>query len=188
MDVAGLLKSARRRTAPVLPYPVPLTPVDVRTVKFKTRRWGRHLDVRSVDDLMGKISESIDPSSDDESRLSSTEIGDSFESLEPARWGQRGYDAVDVLLLITAAAETARRMESYAVVKQAEAVLAGPQGDAVPSECGPCDDVDALEAVDTKLVALSDGIIALRDLTRSRIDDMEREIEDIRRQANGRLH
>ena len=79
-------------------------------------------------------------------------------------------------------------MESYAVVKQAEAVLSGFQGDAVPSECGPCDDVDALEAVETKLVALSDGIIALRDLTRSRIDDMEREIEDLHRQANGRLH
>lgn len=188
MDTAGLLRSARRRTAPTLPYPVPLTPVDVRTAKFKTRRWGCHLDVQSVDSLMSKISESIDPSSDDESRLSSVEIEDSFESLELARWGQRGYDAVDVLLLIVAAAETARRLERYAVVKQAEAVLAGSQVDAVASGGVPRGGADALEAMKIQLAALGDGLTALGALTRSRIDDMEREIEDLRRQANGRLH
>lgn len=188
MDTAGLLRSARRRTAPTLPYPVPLTPVDVRTAKFKTRRWGCHLDVQSVDSLMSKISESIDPSSDDESRLSSVEIEDSFESLELARWWQRGYDAVDVLLLIVAAAETARRLERYAVVKQAEAVLAGSQVDAVSSGGVPRGGADALEAMKIQLAALGDGLTALGDLTRSKMQDMEREIEDLRRQVNGRLH
>lgn len=188
MDTAGLLGPIHPKTGLVSPYPVPLTPVDVRIVKFKTRRRGRRFDMRSVDELMSKISESIDPSSDDESRLSSVEMEASLMTLKPARWGQRGYDAVDVLLLIVAAAETARRLERYAVVKQAEAVLAGSQVDAVSSGGVPRGGADALEAMKIQLAALGDGLTALGALTRSRIDDMEREIEDLRRQANGRLH
>lgn len=186
MDTAGLLGSIHSKTGLVSPYPVPLTPVDVRIVKFKTRRRGRRFDMRSVDELMSKISESIDASSNDESRLSSVEMEDSLMALKPARWGQKGYDALEVVLFVSAAVATARRLEGYAVVKQAEDVLAGPQVDL--DEENSQDEASAVKLADAKLAALADGFIALGDLTRLKMQDMEREIEDLRRQVNGRLH
>lgn len=187
MDTAGLLGPIHPKTGLVSPYPVPLTPVDVRIVKFKTRRRGRRFDMRSVDELMSKISESIDPSSDDESRLSSVEMEASLMALKPARWGQKGYDALEVALFVSAAVATARRLEGYAVVKQAEDVLAGPHAN-IDGEDSQDDEASDVKLTDAKLAALADGFIALGDLTRSKMQDMEREIEDLRRQVNGRLH
>ena len=66
-------------------------------------------------------------------------------------------------------------------------MLAGPQVN-VDGWNSQDDEASALKLVDAKLAALADGFIALGDLTRSKMQDMEREIEDLRRQVNGRLH
>lgn len=72
-------------------------------------------------------------------------------------------------------------------VSQAESILAvastgsGGAGDGTGTG-------DSAAGLDAKVTALANGFIALGDLTKSRIDDLERELEDLRRQMTGRLH
>lgn len=186
MSVPVKRNTSSRRGKTRLKYHVPLTAVEARTVKFRTKRWGASLDIRSVDSLMREVSEAIDPASDDEHRLSSVQLVEALDSLKTARWWQKGYDPVDVFSFGIAAVETARSLESYVVVSQAESILAG-----VSTGSGGADDgtgtVDSASGLD-KVTALANGFIALGDLTKSRIDDLERELEDLRRQMTGRLH
>lgn len=187
MSVPGKRKTSSRRGETRLKYHVPLTAVEARTVKFKTKRWGSSLDIRSVDSLMREVSEAIDPASDDEHRLSSVQLVEALDSLKTARWWQKGYDPVDVFSFGMAALETARSLESYAVVSQAESILAVASTGSAGADDGTGTGGSA-SGLDAKVTALANGLIALGDLTKSRIDDLERELEDLRRQVTGRLH
>lgn len=187
MSVPGKRKTSSKRGETRLKYHVPLTAVEARTVKFKTKRWGASLDIRSVDSLMREVSKAIDPASDDERRLSSVQLVEALDSLKTAGWWQKGYDPVDVFSFGIAAVETARSLESYVVVSQAESILAGVHTGSGGADDGAEAD-DSASGLDAKVTALANGFIALGDLTESRIDDLERELEDLRRQVSGRLH
>lgn len=173
MIASGLHKPVKRFTAP-------LTAVEARTATFRTRRWRTGLDIESVDELMDEVIKSVDPTSTAEDKLSSVQIVEGLDKLKPARWWQRGYDPIDVYSFGLAAIDTVRSLEDYLVVSQAESILAESAGD----DDGGTDS----DPIEGELRTLASGFIALGDLTKSKIDDLESELTALRKQVNGRLH
>lgn len=180
-----LVSLFKRSPAPGDPYwkprwasEVPYTVGFVRSVVFKTVRLHRGIEIRQVDDLLSRLTNTLSiivgTSFAEGKQLNSIDFEMEVFGLKRT-WWRKGYDEGEVLDFMAGAVSTLRTMESNGVIIEAENTLRKT----LESDSGDSTFVNK---------TILESLIAWEQLSSARIAELEAELDSLKMRLTGRLH
>ena len=180
-----LVSLFKRNPAPGDPYwkprwasEVPFTVGFVRSVVFKTVRLHRGIEIRQVDDLLSRLTNTLSiivgTSFAEGKQLNSIDFEMEVFGLKRT-WWRKGYDEGEVLDFMAGAVSTLRTMESNGVIIEAENTLRKT----LESDSGDSTFVNK---------TILESLIAWEQLSSTRIAELEAELDSLKMRLTGRLH